>query len=73
MTNEREYWNEQLESVLECYTPEYAAETGACNLTEDDKINITDIILNDGALWSNIDSMISEIIDEYCAHNNKNK
>ena len=72
MVNERKYWEEQVEGVLECYSDEYAEEIGANNLTEDDMINIVDRVLNDGALWSNIDSMISEIIDEYCTHN-KNK
>lgn len=73
MCNEREYWTEQLEGVLECYSDEYAEETGINKLTEDDKINITDEIMNDGYLWSTIDSCIMEIIERYCAINNKNE
>ena len=71
MCNERKYWEEQLEGILECYSDEYAKETGINKLTEDDKINIVDEILNDGYLWATIDQYIEEIIERYCAINNK--
>lgn len=66
MENEREYWAEQLEGVLECYSDEYAEETGINKLTEDDKINITDKIMNDDLLWQMIDRSIQDIVEDYC-------
>lgn len=66
MENERKYWAEQLEDILECYSDEYAEETGINKLTEDDKINITDKIMNDGLLWQMIDRSIQDIVEDYC-------
>ena len=70
MINEREYWRDQVEGVLECYSDAYAEELKLDELTEDDMINLTDRVMNSDYLWTIIDANIQQIIEEYCNRKN---
>lgn len=62
----KEYWKEELEGVIECFNDEYAEEIGINKLTEEDKDELAYIVLGDDNLWSIIDNALQEIIEEYC-------
>lgn len=66
----REYWKDELQGVIECYNDEYAEEIGINKLTEEDKDELAEIVMNNDALWQTIDSMLQEIIEDYCNRKN---
>ena len=66
----REYWKDELQGVIECYNDEYAEEIGINKLTEEDKDELAEIVMNNDSLWQTIDSMLQEIIEDYCNRKN---
>ena len=70
--NERKYWAEQLEDILEeYYSDEDAEEIGINKLTEYHKMDIIDEIIDNKSLWSVIDDRIRGIVERYCEDNIK--
>lgn len=65
----REYWKEELEGVIETYSDEYAEEIGINKLTESDKDELADIVMNNDYLWQTIDRELQNIIEDYCNRN----
>ena len=66
----REYWKDELQGVIECYSDEYAEEIGINKLTEEDKDELAEIVMNNDSLCQTIDSMLQEIIEDYCNRKN---
>ena len=67
--NYREYWKDELQGVIECYSDEYAEEIGINKLTEEDKDELADIVMNNDYLWQTIDRELRNIIEDYCNRN----
>jgi len=65
----REYWKEELQGVIECYSDEYAEETGINKLTSQDMDELADIVMNSDYLWQTIDRELRDIIEDYCNRN----
>ena len=65
----REYWKDELQGVIECYSDEYAEEIGINKLTEEDKDELADIVMNSDYLWQTIDRELRNIIEDYCNRN----
>ena len=65
----REYWKDELQGVIECYGDEYAEEIGINKLTEEDKDELADIVMNSDYLWQTIDRELRNIIEDYCNRN----
>lgn len=66
----KEYWKDELQGVIECYSDEYAEAIGINKLTEEDKDELAEIVMNDDNLWQTIDGALQEIIEEYCNRKN---
>lgn len=67
--NYREYWKDELQGVIECYSDEYAEEIGINKLTSQDMDELADIVMNNDYLWQTIDRELRDIIEDYCNRN----
>lgn len=67
--NYREYWKDELQGVIECYSDEYAKEIGINKLTSKDMDELADIVMNNDYLWQTIDRELRDIIEDYCNRN----
>ena len=65
----REYWKDELQGVIECYSDEYAEEIGINKLTSKDMDELADIVMNNDYLWQTIDRELRNIIEDYCNRN----
>ena len=65
----REYWKDELQGVIECYSDEYAEEIGINKLTSKDMDELADIVMNNDYLWQTIDRELRDIIEDYCNRN----
>ena len=65
----KEYWKDELQGVIECYSDEYAEEIGINKLTSQDMDEIADIVMNNDYLWQTIDRELQNIIEDYCNRN----
>lgn len=65
----REYWKDELQGVIECYSDEYAEEIGINKLTNQDMDELADIVMNNDYLWQTIDRELRDIIEDYCNRN----
>lgn len=65
----REYWKDELQGVIECYSDEYAEEIGINKLTSQDMDELADIVMNSDYLWQTIDRELRNIIEDYCNRN----
>lgn len=65
----REYWKDELQGVIECYSDEYAEEIGINKLTSQDMDELADIVMNNDYLWQTIDRELRDIIEDYCNRN----
>jgi len=60
------YWQDEFQSLAECYSDEYAEETGINKLEGDDWDKLVEILMNDDKLWQRIDGRLQEIMEDYC-------
>lgn len=65
----REYWKDELQGVIECYSDEYAEEIGINKLTSQDMDELADIVMNNDYLWQTIDRELRDITEDYCNRN----
>ena len=65
----REYWKDEIQGVIECYSDEYAEEIGINKLTSQDMDELADIVMNNDYLWQTIDRELRDIIEDYCNRN----
>lgn len=65
----REYWKDELQGVIECYSDEYAEAIGINKLTSQDMDELADIVMNNDYLWQTIDRELRDIIEDYCNRN----
>ena len=65
----REYWKDEIQGVIECYSDEYAEEIGINKLTSKDMDELADIVMNNDYLWQTIDRELRDIIEDYCNRN----